>query len=60
MKSRLAETARQERLEQELLLTPEQRILAFMHHGRLVTQLYLAGRAAAVPRASLETSHASP
>jgi hypothetical protein len=47
MKSRLAEKARQERLEQELLLTPEQRILALMHHGRLVTQLYLAGRAAA-------------
>jgi hypothetical protein len=35
MKSRLAEQARQERLDQERHLTPEQRVLAFVHHGRL-------------------------
>jgi hypothetical protein len=45
MKSRLAEQARQERLEQERRMTPEQRLQAFMHHSQLITQLYQAGRA---------------
>jgi hypothetical protein len=49
MKSRLAEQARQERLDQERLLTPEQRILAFTNHGRLVAQQFRA-RAAAIAR----------
>jgi hypothetical protein len=47
MKSRLAEQARQERVEQERRMTPEQRLLAFMRHSQLITQLYLAGRMAA-------------
>jgi hypothetical protein len=47
MKSRLAEQARQERLKQERGMTPEQRLQAFMHHSQLMTQLYLAGCAAA-------------
>jgi hypothetical protein len=50
MKSRLAEQARQERLKQERRMTPEQRLQAFMHHSQLMTQLYLAGRAAAKDR----------
>jgi hypothetical protein len=50
MKSRLAEQARQERLQQERHLTPEQRLVAFLHHSRLVTQLFLAGRATANPQ----------
>jgi hypothetical protein len=59
MKSRLAEQARQERLEQERRMTPEQRLLAFMHHSQLMTQLYLAGRAAARVRSSPEKKDAS-
>lgn len=59
MNSRLAEQARQERLQQERQLTPEQRLVAFMHHSRLVTQLFLAGRAAATPRVSPVKSNAS-
>jgi hypothetical protein len=52
MKSRLAEQARQERLNQERGMTPEQRLQAFMHHSQLMTQLYLAGSAAARGRLS--------
>ena len=40
-------------------MTPEQRLLAFMHHSQLMTQLYLAGRAAARVRSSPEKKDAS-
>jgi hypothetical protein len=59
MKSLLARQAREERLEQERRMTPEERVLAFMHHSRLMTQLYLAGRAAARVRAAPEKADAS-
>jgi hypothetical protein len=54
MKSRLAEQAREERLEQERGLTPEQRLRAFMHHSQLMSQLYLARCTAAKDRLSAE------
>jgi hypothetical protein len=54
MKSPLAEQARQERLEQERRMTPGHRIQAFMNHSQLMTQLYLAGCAAAKDRSSPE------
>jgi hypothetical protein len=54
MKSPLAEQARQERLEQERRMTPGHRLQAFKNHSQLMTQLYLAGRAAAKDRSPPE------
>ncbi|MFI4890039.1 MAG: hypothetical protein ACHQIL_05855 [Steroidobacterales bacterium] len=59
MKSRLADQARQEQLDQVRRMTPEQRLQAFMRHSQLVTQLYLAGQAAAEAQVLPERTDAS-
>ena len=52
MKSRLAEQARQEQLDEVRRMTPAQRLQAYMRHSQLLCQLRLAGQATMQPQAS--------
>jgi hypothetical protein len=45
MKSQLADAARRSLIEDVKLMTPEQRLAAFLAHCQLMTQLHRAGGA---------------